>query len=113
MKKVRIAKTIEKWMLRNGFDSDIRIYFNNRCWDYCEGVKTIIIGIKASDYTPFANDNTITMTFEGRLYKALNMHSTYKYINEFNELDFEGYWFDFGNNWNLTFYKLDKEGFAR
>ena len=48
------------------------------------------------------------MTFEGRLYKALNMHSTCKYIDEFNELDFEGYWFDFGNDWNLTFYKLDK-----
>ena len=106
MKKTKVAKTIEKFIRKYGLDSDVRIYFSNKCWDYdSSGRKTVIEDIKASDYFEYANDDTISMSFEGGLYEHLNMHYGYAIFNEFNELDFDGHYFEMGHAWNLSFYE--------
>ena len=106
MKKTAIAKRIENFIIKHKLNTDVRIYFSNKCWNYdSSGNKTTIKNIKASDYFDYANDKTISMSFEGDLYSALNMECGYKLFDEFSELNFEGYYFDFGNTWNLSFYK--------
>ena len=104
MKKTKVAKTIEKFIRKHELDSDVRIYFSNKCWDYdSSGRKTVIEDIKASDYFEYANDDTISMSFEGGLYDALNMTYGYGLFEEFNALDFDGHYFELGNAWNLSF----------
>ncbi len=106
MKKVKIAKTIEKFLKKHDADYDVRIYFSNKCWDYnSAGKKTIINDIKASDYFEYANDDTISMSFEGHFYHIMNMTYSYDEFNEWCELDFDGYYMELGNAWNGSFYK--------
>ena len=105
MKKVTVAKRIEKFIKEYGLDSDVRIYFSNKCWDYdSSGNKTIIEDIKGSDYCEYANDSTITMTFEGPLYHALNMYNGYELYEKFNSLDFDNHYFELGHAWSCSFY---------
>jgi hypothetical protein len=105
MKKTKVAKTIEKFIRKYELDSDVRIYFSNKCWAYESGKKTVIEDIKASDYFEYANDDTISMSFEGGLYEHFNCHYGYTILNKFNELDFDGHYFELGHAWNLSFYK--------
>jgi|APSaa5957512535_1039671.scaffolds.fasta_scaffold11614_13 hypothetical protein len=105
MKKVKVAKTIERFCRKHQLDTDMRIYFSGKCWDYdSSGKKTVIEDIKASDYTEYANDKTITLCFEGALYEALNMHNGYELYDEFSKLDFDNHYFEMGHAWNCSFY---------
>ncbi len=105
MKKTKVAKTIERFLIKYDLDSDVRIYFNNKCWHYdSDGTKKIIEDIKGSDYCEYANDETITMTFEGPLYGALNMHYGYALHDAFHELDFDNHYFEMGHSWSCSFY---------
>lgn len=106
MKKVKVAKTIERFIRKHNLDTDVRIYFSNKCWQYdSNGKKTILEDIKASDYFRWANDDTISMSFEGALNSVLNMYYGITLFNEFNALDFDGYYFEMGESWNGAFYK--------
>ena len=106
MKKVKVAKTIERFIRKHGLDSDVIIYFSNKRWIYdSSGHKTIEENVKASDYFRWANDDTISMSFEGALNSALNMYNGYELFDKFNALDFDGYYFEMGESWNGAFYK--------
>ena len=106
MKKVKIAKTIEGFLQKYDIAGDVRIYYSNKCWDYdSAGKKTIINGIKGSDYFEYANDDTISMSFEGNFYDVINMYCGYSLRNEWDELDFDGYYMELGHAWNGSFYK--------
>ena len=105
MRKVKIAKTIEKFLNKYNVASDVRIYFSNKCWDYNEGKKTILKDIKASDYLEYGNDDTISMSFEGSFYDIINSYDGSSIKDEWNELDFDGYYFEMGHAWNCSFYK--------
>lgn len=106
MKKVKIAKTIEKFIKKYNVHRDVRIYFSNKCWDYdSDGNKTIIDDIKASDYFEYANDKTISMSFEGDFYDIINNYYDYSIRDKWDELDFDGYYYELGHSWNLSFYK--------
>jgi hypothetical protein len=106
MKKVKVAKTIERFIRKHGLDTDVRIYFSNKAWDYDSfGKKTILTDIKASDYFAYANDDTISMSFEGALNSALNMYNGYELFDKFSDLDFDGYHFEMGESWNGAFFK--------
>ena len=108
MKKVTVAKRIEEFIRGYRLDQDVRIYFSNKCWDYdSSGKKTIIKDIKASDYCQYANDKTITMTFEGPMYHAMNMYNGYELYEKFCNLDFDNHYFELGHAWSLSFYRRD------
>lgn len=106
--KLAIVKTIEKFMKKHDLNYDVNIYFSNKCWGYdSSGRKTISTDVKGSDYTNYANDETITMTFEGAFCEVMNFGTEYtlKLFNEWCELDFNGYYMELGNHWNGSFYK--------
>tara|TARA_B100000424_G_scaffold224052_1_gene183794 strand:- start:126 stop:449 length:324 start_codon:yes stop_codon:yes gene_type:complete len=104
MKKTQVAKRIEKYLFKYELDSDVRIYFNNKCWEYNgNGKRKVIENIKGSDYCEYGNDKTIIMTFEGSLYDILNYcHGSL--CDEFEGLDFDNHYFEFGHAWSLSFY---------
>ena len=111
MKKYEIAKKIEAMFKKMG-DGNItatRIYFNNKAWCWYSGSKKIIEDIKGSDYTEYANDDTITCTFEGAVYEALNYddHNRWKLREELEDvLSAYGYYFEMGNAWNFSVYEI-------
>ena len=107
MNKSKVAKTIERFLKKHDLDSDVRIYFSGKAWDYdSSGKKSVIEDVKASEYFDYANDDTISMSFEGGLYDVLNMsYGGDELFEEFNALDFDGHFFELGNAWNLSFYE--------
>ena len=72
------------------------------------GKKTVIHDIKGSDYCDYSNDDTITIATEGGLYDVLNNYTDYdsNLYDKFASLDFDGHYFEIGNAWNCSFYKL-------
>ena len=109
MKKLQVAKRIEKFCRLYGLVYDMRIYFSGKCWDYdSSGKKTVIHDIKGSDYCDYSNDDTITIATEGGLYDVLNNYTDYdsNLYDKFASLDFDGHYFEIGNAWNCSFYKL-------
>ena len=104
--KKAIAKRIVRWLKKHHMDSDVAIFFSNKCWRFdSSGIMTIDENVKGSEYFEYANDKTISMTFEGPLYEALNMHYGYSHYDSFNEINTEGYYFEMGHAWNLAYYK--------
>ena len=97
---------------------DVTIYFNNKAWSSYktwgkdEGVQIGENLYEYKDKNPlkyfeYANPETLSMSFEGALYEILNWYRPYKYfIDQFDSI-FEkyGYYYEFGNEWNLSAYK--------
>ena len=107
MKKYAIAKKIESFMKKNDLLTDSRIYFNNKCWNYTgSGNKTVLEDIVGSQFFHYANDDTISMSFEGGLSRVMN-HGPWELREAFQDLIGEyGYYAELGNHWNLALYKI-------
>ena len=92
--------------------SDVAIYFNNKRLQHFTTNKkegwVLEEGFKGSDYTQYANDQTITMTFEGPLYDIINYYiPSGNFLYVFNKLlKNYGYYYELGNAWNLALYHL-------
>ncbi len=111
MKKYEIATKIESWLKKNKLTGMVRIYFNNKCWCWYDGRKKVIEDIKATEYFEYGNDDTISMSFEGELYEVLNYHCDDKRWERLEDefttlLNSYGYYFELGNAWNLSVYKI-------
>tara|TARA_R100000995_G_C3480810_1_gene123770 strand:- start:1310 stop:1654 length:345 start_codon:yes stop_codon:yes gene_type:complete len=113
MKKVEMVRKIESWLKKNRLTSCVRIYFNNKCFCWYDSSKNkkIIEDIKGSDYFDYANDETISMSFEGPLYEVLNYACDSKRYetleDEFiNLIKSYGYYYELGNAWNLSMYEI-------
>jgi hypothetical protein len=112
--KRQIAKKIERWLMDNGMDNHVSIYFDDERWSYgWDGTKDKVVenNIKASRYFTYADDDTISMAFEGPLYEVLNLYrndeEALRMHSEFSELLNEyGYFFEKGNAWNCTACKI-------
>jgi hypothetical protein len=107
MKKYEIAKKIEAFCKKHDLLTDTRIYFNKKCWNYnSSGNKTVLEDIVGSDYFDYANDDTISMTFEGGLYHVMN-YGSWDVREAFQDMIAEyGYYAELGNAWNLALYKI-------
>tara|TARA_R100001015_G_C4632118_1_gene195263 strand:- start:821 stop:1159 length:339 start_codon:yes stop_codon:yes gene_type:complete len=112
MRKYALVMKIHRFLKRHEIYHDTRIYWNNRCWDYnSDGNYTVLTDIKGSDYFEYANDDTISMSFEGGLYAVMNdawfSEHDAKLQLEFSDiLEKEGYYYELGNAWNLSLYKI-------
>jgi len=112
MKKTEIARKIESLfkIAGQGEITDTRIYFGNKCWDYdSSGNKKVLTDIRGSEYSQYANDATITCTYEGAVYSALNndsygMNPLREDLNDM--LDEYGYYFEMGEAWNFALYEV-------
>ena len=110
--KTKIAKDIEKLFLSKVEKiTDTRIYFSNKGWNYdSKGNKTIIKNIKATDYISYANNKTVTVSFEGEIYHKIHgnnliyKNSLYNLLN--NKLTTHNYYMEYGDSWNFTIFEL-------
>ena len=110
-----MARKIASWMRRNDLHTDSRIYFNDKAWDYdSSGNKTTLLDIKATDYFEYGNNDTISISFEGGLYRVMNYHWEGKGLGKLHK-DFHdlvhsyGYYAELGNAWNLALYKIEDD----
>lgn len=105
-----MADAIKKWMLENEVADDSRIYFNGKCYSsigYGENAKyETLHDIKGSDYTKYANDDTITMTYEGIFHSVINSEYGRVMLDSFDRLiESFGYYYELGHSWSLSLYK--------
>jgi hypothetical protein len=107
-----LAYKIADLLTEYNLDSDVAIYFNElrlQCFT-TNNTKGWVLeeGFKGSEYTEYANDKTITMTFEGPLYDVLNSYMPLNHFHEkfYNILKKYDYYYELGNAWNLALYKL-------
>lgn len=115
-----LATDIYSWCKKNGLWGDNCIYYDGKAiaaWPEWEGVS----GQKINDdlylyenkdplrYFEYANPKTLSMSFEGPLYRVLNadVRGWTKLEAQFQKL-FEkyGYYYELGYSWSLSAYEL-------
>ena len=106
-----LAEKITKLISDYNLDSDVAIYFGGKrldCFSTNDEDDWIEVEeVKGSEYCQYANDDTITMTFEGPLYDAINYGGYGEFMKKLDKLISDyGYYYELGNAWNLALYKL-------
>jgi len=107
-----LAFKIAELLKEHGCHIDVAIYFSGKRLTTFEGKKPygeweLQEGYKASNITEYANNDTITMTFEGSFYSVINYGTDRELFRKFNELlQSYGYYYEQGNAWNLALYEL-------
>lgn len=109
----KLAYEIKELLDKYNYSGDTAIYFNNRRLttfiDEGYGRWVLQEGYKGSDYTHYANDGTITMTFEGigSIHDIINYEGNKGFLKELNKLfGSYGYYYELGNSWNLALYEM-------
>lgn len=96
-----IKKFIDKYKL-----GDISVYFNNQCYRWnSSGEMSILHNIKGSTYFEYANDESVSMSFEGPLNHIINYHTRPSVLKAFNRI-FEKHncYYELGFAWSLSVY---------
>jgi aryl-phospho-beta-D-glucosidase BglC (GH1 family) len=102
-----LANDLKKFIEKNQF-IDTRIYFNNKCYDFkSDGSMEILEDIKGSSFFEYANDDTVSMSFEGTLNHILNgYHYMPKTQREFDKIFAKhNCYYEFGYAWSLSVYE--------
>lgn len=104
--KKELAYEILELLKKYEMNVDVSIYFSGKC---LTGGGEIIKGKLASKYFEYANDDTLSMSFEGVFYEVMNYYHpslSDAVMPEFNAiLEKYGLYYELGNAWNLaTFY---------
>ena len=106
--KEKMAYEILELLKKYNLNTDVHIYFNNKC---LTGKGEIIENIRGSDYFDYANDDTLSMTFEGAFYEVINYYASKMasiVMPKFMKiLDSYGLYYEKGDAWNLTTYYSD------
>ena len=121
MSMQKLAKEIYDWCQAKDLWGDNIIYFDGKAWsahDTWNGEKGKEIADELYEYEDknplhyfeYANPDTLSMSFEGSLYTALNAWDLPYYDGIEEELQaifakYDLYW-ELGNAWNLSAYKL-------
>jgi hypothetical protein len=105
-----LAPKIVELLKDYNYNGGTCIYFNDKALIIKSSGIIQKEGLKGSDYSEYANDKTLTMTFEGvdSIYNIINGYQRdYIFMEEFEALlDQYGYYYQLGNSWNLTLYKI-------
>jgi hypothetical protein len=102
-----LANQIKEFLIANNLWSGVRIYFNGKAYCSSDGM---ISSIDPSNYFSYVNPETLSMSFDGPLYTILNQGddlvcSTWETYNALTLIfSNHGYYFEFGNAWNLTLF---------
>lgn len=110
------ANEIMDFLIKNGLDSGVCIYFNNKrienkyTWNGDDFIPEFIVeeDMNPLDYFEYVNyEHILSMSFEGPLYEVLN-YTFGKKEEKFRQI-FEKYgvYFELGNAWNLSVYPSD------
>ena len=115
-----LAKDIFQWCVKKSLWGDNIIYFNGKAWSSSpewSGMQGKQIaenlyeyeGKNPKDYFEFGNPDTLSMSFEGPLYMALNGYvgNWSKTEQQFAKLfDKYGLYYEMGYSWSLSAYKI-------
>ena len=106
--KEKLAHEILNLLKEYGLNTDVHIYFAGKCID---GEGKVIENVKASDYFDYANDNTLSMSFEGAFYEIINYYTPEvaktvmpKFTGILNSY---GLYYELGEPWNLAAYYIN------
>ena len=103
--KEKLAYEILELLKEYGLNTDVRIYFAGKC---LTGNGDIISGVRASDRFDYANDDTLSMAFEGSFYEVINYYAPATaniVLPKFSGiLKAYGLYYELGNPWNLATY---------
>lgn len=123
--KEKLVFDLIHWLDKRDLFMDIHIYANHKCWSsdyYDKTLKNNMSAIEdpkiakdkfyvtdnvtAKDYIEYANEDLITMSFEGPLYHEINYSDgkTYNDLKTFFEK--RGLYFELGYAWSLSTYEL-------
>jgi hypothetical protein len=114
----KIAIELRKYLLEREMWQDTAIYFNGKRFDsypvYEDGKNVnynnpahlhVVEDVNPKSFCEYGNENTITVTFEGGLYDALN-HGSGKTDEDLNAIFGKyGYYFEQGYAWSLSLYE--------
>ena len=108
--KEKLAHEILVFLTAYGLNNNVRIYFADKC---LTGEDKIIYNIRGSDYFEYANDDTLSMSFEGDFYEIINYCNPKMadiIIPKFSALlESYGLYYELGDAWNLaTYYRNEK-----
>lgn len=117
-----LAHRIYEFLLKHGMWIDVGIYFNgmemascgeqNGEWKCAYNEVPLFFEDKnPRDYFEYVNDHHIlSMSFEGPFWQCMNGYAGdygWCVVQEFDDLLAEyGLYYELGNTWNLTFYKI-------
>lgn len=114
-----LAKDIYRWCKKKGLWGDNIIYFDGMAWSSSQMWKNEqgkkidedlyeFANRNPKDYFEFANPETLSMSFEGRLYHVLNGYVSgwSKLTDDFGKI-FDKYdcYYEMGHSWNLSVYE--------
>lgn len=109
----KLAYEIADLLKKYNSHIDVAIYFEDkRLSTYKDleelyGTWQLEEGFKGSSYTEYANDETITMVFEGAFYHAMNYGDNTPLMDEFNKLvEKYGFYHEQGHAWSLSLFKV-------
>lgn len=103
-----LAYKIAELLKKHECHHDVAIYFSEKrlCTFNDEYEWELQEGYVGTDFSEYANNDTITMTFEGYFYELINYMWDGKVVSEFRKLIQEyGYNYELGNAWNLTLWE--------
>ena len=110
-RNLRVTHDIRKWLVANQLHYAVTIYFNDVAYSFKDdGEITRRPDTKGSNYFHYANDDTVSMSFEGPLCEVLNFYHprSTELHEEFMQLvEKHGFWFEMGNHWNLSLYNME------
>lgn len=103
-----LANMIKDFLITNEVAGGVTIYFNEKAyrWNSDGSGYTFLKDIKASNYFEGANDELVSMSFEGVFYDVINRTYGGFIADKFDKLlEQNGYYYDFYNSWNLSIYE--------
>jgi hypothetical protein len=101
-----LADDLKDFLLRHSF-GDTRIYFNDMCYHFNSSCElSTMEDIKGSTYFEYANDETVSMSFEGQLNHLINGYIfNRKVMDEFEEIfNKHKCYYELGYAWSLSVY---------
>lgn len=102
-RNLALANDIKDFMIKNEVANDTRIYFNGMAYDsISDNEYKDINGIKGSDYFEYADDEGVSMSFEGTLYHMINYGTMPKLLEKFNKIFTKhNCYYELGYAWSL------------
>ena len=102
----KLASEIANVLDKHQSSQDVAIYYENKRLSNFEDGWESEEGFLGSEFTEWANDDTITVTFEGPLYSAMNYGTDNQLVQKLSKLvDDNGFYWELGNAWNLSLHE--------
>lgn len=103
-RNLALANDIRDFLIDKGMATDTRIYFNGIAYDsISHNTYQTMEDIKASTYCEYADDDSVTVAFEGDMYDMMNYGSSRSRLQQFDKIFIKhNCSYELGYAWSLT-----------